>query len=282
MLLLNYAEVAGLRARFPYMPGARFLLLLAILLSAGVAQAAEIYVDGVACQLSDAITAANTDQAIFGCAAGSGADTLILTRDIKLQLGNLPGITSDITLEYNLAAALSTSCGDSPPSDPNDNPPTDDPPDDPPKNGPPGEDDPPSDPPTDPPDDPDDPNDPPPGEDDPPSDPPTNNPPPGNTPPDPPTNNPPPGNTPPDPPDPNNPSDNPPGSTWGFNRPDIPSHCLHIVTQNQTLFRIALAHNFSVREISSLNGLVSDDRLLVGQALIIPYEDCVQYAPLKG
>ncbi|MYH65435.1 MAG: LysM peptidoglycan-binding domain-containing protein, partial [Chloroflexi bacterium] len=89
-------------------------------------------------------------------------------------------------------------------------------------------------------------------------------------------------NTPPAPPDPNNPSDNPPGSTWGFNRPDIPSHCLHIVTQNQTLFRIALAHNFSVREISSLNGLVSDDRLLVGQALIIPYEDCVQYAPLKG
>ncbi len=95
--------------------GARLAIALVLLLSAGLAQAAEIYVDGVACQLSDAITAANTDQAQYGCAAGAGADTLILTRDIQLQLGNLPSITSDISIEYGGLAAQEESCGDEDP-----------------------------------------------------------------------------------------------------------------------------------------------------------------------
>ena len=167
--------------RLPLMWGARYIVLFVLLLSAGVAQAAEIHIDGVACQLADAIIAANTDQAVFGCAAGAGADTLILTRDIKLQLGDLPSITSDITIEF--ASQAAQECGsdgnEEPPDDPDDPPINDDPPDDP--NDPPINDDPPNDPNDppindDPPDDPDDPTDDPddpPGDDDPPVDPPT-------------------------------------------------------------------------------------------------------------
>ncbi len=53
---------------------------LALLLALGQlpALAATITVDGTACRLIDAITAANTDNATAGCAAGGGADTIML------------------------------------------------------------------------------------------------------------------------------------------------------------------------------------------------------------
>ena len=38
----------------------------------------------------------------------------------------------------------------------------------------------------------------------------------------------------------------------------------------------------TVREVSSFNNLLLDNSLLAGQVLIIPYGDCIQYAPLKG
>ena len=50
------------------------------------------------CGLADAILAANSDRAQGGCRAGSGADTITLSRDITLD-GGLPKITSEITIE---------------------------------------------------------------------------------------------------------------------------------------------------------------------------------------
>ena len=50
------------------------------------------------CTLSDAITAANTDTATGGCAAGDDADTITLTENVLLS-AHLPNIRSDITIE---------------------------------------------------------------------------------------------------------------------------------------------------------------------------------------
>ncbi len=55
---------------------------------------------GGICTLSDAITAANTDTATGGCAAGAGDDTIILETDVELSAA-LPDITSTITIEGN-------------------------------------------------------------------------------------------------------------------------------------------------------------------------------------
>ena len=52
------------------------------------------------CSLSDAITAANTDTATGGCAAGSGADTIALSSDITLTAA-LPAIRTTITINGN-------------------------------------------------------------------------------------------------------------------------------------------------------------------------------------
>ncbi len=49
------------------------------------------------CSLSDAVTAANSDTATGGCAAGSGADTITLSADITLSAAT-PGIQSEITI----------------------------------------------------------------------------------------------------------------------------------------------------------------------------------------
>lgn len=326
---ISLSTLHDVLCRFPQMPVApRYLILVIALLSAGVAQAAEIHIDGVACQLADAIMAANTDQAVFGCAAGAGADTLILTRDIKLQLGDLPSITSDITIEF--ASQAAQECGsdgnEEPPDDPDDPPINDDPPDDPndpPLGNPPDD---PNDPPIndDPPDDPDDPTDDPddpPGDDDPPVDPPTIPPIPPDEPDDPPSYDRDefpsptptkrvgdPGETPTIPliitatssptpdgtatafatvsgtPDgditPTVPSDI--GDPRANEAPGIPAHCLHVVAYGENLYRIALKYDMTVREISSFNKLLSDDRLEEGQELIIPHEDCHQYAALKG
>ncbi|MCY4018975.1 MAG: hypothetical protein OXG39_06175 [Chloroflexi bacterium] len=74
------------------------LLLALILLSpAHRVVAADIMVDEN-CLLPDAIQAAESDAAVRGCAAGSGADTIHLSGDIALA-AELPQITSDITIE---------------------------------------------------------------------------------------------------------------------------------------------------------------------------------------
>ncbi len=266
----------------------RIGIALIVLLTAGAAQAAEIYVDGVGCQLADAIIAANTDQALYGCAAGAGADTLILTRDIKLQLGDLPTITSDISIEFaDLAAQDCDNITDDPPDDPNDDPP--------------GSDDPPGDP--------DDNEEPPPDNDDPPKNPPSVPPtdtataPPTATATAPPTATatPPPTDTATAPPfdtatstptstatptgttsaTPTLPgaSTGTPGATVD---PTIPEYCLHTVARDETLFRIALGYEMTVNQFSTFNNLQSVNRLDVGQELIIPSEACMQYVPRKG
>lgn len=68
-----------------------------------------IMVDEVNCTLVDAITAANTDAAVGGCIAGSGADVIDLQADVMLTAVNneiygpsgLPVVTSEITIDGN-------------------------------------------------------------------------------------------------------------------------------------------------------------------------------------
>ena len=51
-----------------------------------------------ACSLADQIIAANTDRAVEGCPAGSGADTIVFERNVLL-FAPQPAITSTITIE---------------------------------------------------------------------------------------------------------------------------------------------------------------------------------------
>ena len=85
---------------------------LALALGQRPALAATINVDGAACNLIDAIHAANTDIATGGCPAGSGADTLVLPANSTITLGTvdnttfysgpgLPVVSSLITIEGN-------------------------------------------------------------------------------------------------------------------------------------------------------------------------------------
>ncbi len=83
------------------------LLLLALVTIVAPSLAADIAVDAD-CVLADAIEAANTDEAVGGCSAGSGADTITLSADIILQ-AELPRITTEITVEgagFNISGAL--------------------------------------------------------------------------------------------------------------------------------------------------------------------------------
>jgi hypothetical protein len=90
----------------------RSLAGVALLLALGAnpALAATINVSG-SCNLVAAIRAANSDTAIGGCRAGSGADTIVLpsrstqslTSIINTDFGptGLPSILSDITINGN-------------------------------------------------------------------------------------------------------------------------------------------------------------------------------------
>ena len=68
-----------------------FLLPLAQVLAADITVNAD-------CGLHSAISAANKDEPVGGCPAGSGADTLFLTLDISIGR-ELPRITSEITID---------------------------------------------------------------------------------------------------------------------------------------------------------------------------------------
>ena len=77
----------------------KLTLLFTAFLFALPAHAADITLSS-RCTLTDAITAANSDQAEGGCPAGRGADTIALSQDITLS-DELPAITSEITIEGN-------------------------------------------------------------------------------------------------------------------------------------------------------------------------------------
>ena len=87
------------------MLSAALAALLLLFVTIGEVDAASITVDKTAdddtngsCTLWDAITAANTDTATNGCAAGSGADTITLGVNITLD-ADLPEISTEITVE---------------------------------------------------------------------------------------------------------------------------------------------------------------------------------------
>ncbi|MCY4060817.1 MAG: LysM peptidoglycan-binding domain-containing protein [Chloroflexi bacterium] len=95
----------------------------------------------------------------------------------------------------------------------------------------------------------------------------------------------------PDPPDPPDPPDDtpeppPPAATPTASpvppTPTPPPDCIHIVSEGENLFRIAILYNMTVREISSFNNLLRDDQLSVGQELTIPFEHCESPAVRKG
>ncbi len=66
------------------------------------ATAATITADGTLCTLSDAITAANTNNMAGGCVAGSGDDVIELPANSNVTLNAaLPDITSNITINGN-------------------------------------------------------------------------------------------------------------------------------------------------------------------------------------
>jgi len=74
-----------------------FAALFGVLLLAWPAYAADIAVNSD-CSLADAITAANKDEAVGGCSAGDGADTITLSADVVLSRA-LPLVTSEMTIE---------------------------------------------------------------------------------------------------------------------------------------------------------------------------------------
>lgn len=77
---------------------AALLLVLGLLaLSASPVAAADIALD-YTCTLKDAIKAANKDKGESKCEAGSGADTIIFTRDDRPRSGEQPSITEDLVI----------------------------------------------------------------------------------------------------------------------------------------------------------------------------------------
>jgi predicted outer membrane repeat protein len=86
------------------------LALVLAMSRAPIAPAATIVVDGVVCDLVEAIQSANSNTAVGGCAAGSGADTIDLQTDVLLTAAHgyyyygttgLPQINSAITIAGN-------------------------------------------------------------------------------------------------------------------------------------------------------------------------------------
>jgi parallel beta-helix repeat protein len=87
---------------------ARLLLAVVLIGFPRPVPAPTIVVDNTTCTLAQAVRAANTDTAQGGCAAGSGADTLVLTADVSLRVPyahaygsdtGLPLITSEIAID---------------------------------------------------------------------------------------------------------------------------------------------------------------------------------------
>lgn len=99
-------QIHSFLPRWHYKLGAALAgLALTLMLTSAPAQAATIPVDNTTCTLVDAITAANTDTATGGCAAGSSVDTLELQGNVTLVnaigFAGLPEIASVITINGN-------------------------------------------------------------------------------------------------------------------------------------------------------------------------------------
>jgi hypothetical protein len=80
-------------------------LALLLALCAVPARAATIHVDGDACELADAIVAANFDAEAGGCSAGEGSDVIVLDANVTLA-ATLPSVTSPVTLQAGLGSIL--------------------------------------------------------------------------------------------------------------------------------------------------------------------------------
>ncbi len=92
---------------------------LALALQTGAVRAAVIAVDGTTCTLVNAILSANTDAAVGGCTAGTGADTLVLGADVVLTTpvtadveggpSGLPAITSQVSIAAGAGTVIERS-----------------------------------------------------------------------------------------------------------------------------------------------------------------------------
>ena len=76
----------------------RYILIALVLLLCAVPALATDYTLDETCTLSDAIRAANADEARGECPAGEGADTITLGADITLE-GELPRVLSELTID---------------------------------------------------------------------------------------------------------------------------------------------------------------------------------------
>ncbi|HUN58678.1 MAG TPA: right-handed parallel beta-helix repeat-containing protein [Candidatus Binataceae bacterium] len=100
------SDILGTHHRWRHLAPALSVVLLALFATAG--EAATITVNSLAdpgasgiCVLRDAITAANTETAVNGCAAGTGNDTIVfsVTGTITLTKGILPTIEKTLTIQ---------------------------------------------------------------------------------------------------------------------------------------------------------------------------------------
>jgi hypothetical protein len=83
-----------------YGVGTALVVSLALLLAAPGPLAPAVIVVDAGCSLADAITSANSDSAVGGCTAGSGADDLQVTGDVTLAAA-LPIVDSEISIQGN-------------------------------------------------------------------------------------------------------------------------------------------------------------------------------------
>ena len=92
MLTLSY-----IRASFRYSFTLFIVALMVLVSRVSLVHAADITVNDT-CTLKNAITAANTDTATGGCAAGSGADTITLSSDVEV-LDRTLRVTTVVTID---------------------------------------------------------------------------------------------------------------------------------------------------------------------------------------
>ena len=72
-------------------------VVISLVCAAASSEAATLNVDGESCSLPDAIRAANGDVAVGGCPAGSGADQILIDRDVFLD-ADLEPIRGDLSI----------------------------------------------------------------------------------------------------------------------------------------------------------------------------------------
>ena len=86
-----------IRASFRYSFTFSLVALMVLVSRVSLVHAADITVNDT-CSLKNAITAADTDTATGGCAAGSGADTITLSSDVEV-LDRTLRLSSEVTID---------------------------------------------------------------------------------------------------------------------------------------------------------------------------------------